>query len=56
MRPSPGRVLFLGSKRLGLRILEQMAVLRPEALVGAIVLDDREDGRSVFADFESTFE
>jgi methionyl-tRNA formyltransferase len=56
MRPSPGRVLFLGSKRLGLRILEQMAVLRPEALVGAIVLDDREDGRSVFADFESTCE
>lgn len=45
------RVLFLGSKRLGLRILEQMAILRPEALVGAVVLDDRSDRRTVHDEF-----
>lgn len=47
----PDRVLFIGSKQLGLRILQKMFALSPETLVGVLTLDDRTDSRSVFDEF-----
>lgn len=49
-RPSPARVVFVGSKALGVRVLDDLAGLigEPHALVGAITLDDRGDGRSAY--------
>jgi len=41
------RVLFLGSKRLGLRVLEALHRLAPAVLVGAGTIDDRGDARGV---------
>lgn len=45
------RVLFLGSKRLGLRVLQAMVGVRPESLVGAVTLRDDEDSRGVRGEF-----
>jgi methionyl-tRNA formyltransferase len=45
----PGRrVVFVGSKSMGVRVLETMIadVSAPHTLVGAITLDDRDDARS----------
>lgn len=40
------KVLFLGSKRLGLRVLQEIHSLAPESLCGAVTIDDRDDVRS----------
>jgi len=40
------KVAFLGSKRLGLRVLQQIHFLSPESLCCAITIDDRDDVRS----------
>lgn len=40
------RVLFLGSKRLGLNVLRTLCELRPEAIVGCVTVDDSCDTRS----------
>jgi methionyl-tRNA formyltransferase len=45
------RVLFLGSKQLGLRVLQAMQASSPGALVGVLTIDDRADRRSVHAGF-----
>jgi methionyl-tRNA formyltransferase len=37
------RVVFLGSKRIGLRILKEIYTISPDYLIGAITIDDRED-------------
>ena len=47
---SPQRVLFMGSKQIGLAVLREMHRLAPQLLVGAVTIDDRRDARSVFAD------
>jgi len=44
-------VLFMGSKKLGLRCLEQIHKIAPESLIGMMVYDDRADSRTVFNDF-----
>ncbi len=41
------RVMFIGSKSLGLRCFETMNRLEPDALVGLVTIDDRGDTRSV---------
>jgi len=46
------RVLFIGSKKLGLQCLDLLEQLNREALLGAVTIDDREDSRSVFFDFK----
>jgi methionyl-tRNA formyltransferase len=46
------KVLFMGSKALGLRCLEEMYNLDPGSVAGVLTIDDRDDGRSAFADFE----
>jgi methionyl-tRNA formyltransferase len=40
------RVLFMGSKQLGLRILQEMHALSPSTLVGVVTLDDAADKRT----------
>lgn len=37
------RVVFLGSKRIGLRILKEIYTISPDCLIGAITIDDRDD-------------
>jgi methionyl-tRNA formyltransferase len=49
----PHRILFLGSKALGLRVVQEMHALAPDALTGILTIDDRADSRSVFAEFQS---
>jgi len=46
------RVLFIGSKQLGLRVLKLMYSLSPKTLIGILTIDDSDDTRSVFADFQ----
>lgn len=46
------RVLFIGSKRLGLKILQQMHILSPAKLVGAITIDDSRDTRTVLEEYK----
>ena len=46
------RVLFIGSKSLGLSCLRKVGDLSPASLVGAMTLDDRSDRRSALAGFE----
>ena len=41
------KVLFIGSKTLGLQILREMHSLDANSLIGAITIDDRKDSRSV---------
>lgn len=43
---SIGRVAFLGSKPLGLKVLETIHRLRPECLAAVVSFDDRSDQRS----------
>lgn len=47
------RVLFLGSKTLGLRCLSQIHQSNAGVLVGVITIDDREDVRTCFNGFQS---
>ena len=47
------RVLFLGSKQLGLRVLQEMHSLSPETLIGAVTIDDTNDTRTKFSDFRA---
>lgn len=47
------RVLFIGSKQLGLQILEEMYSLSPETLAGILTIDDSADTRSVLDDIKS---
>jgi len=46
------KVLFIGSKILGLRCLKEMHNLDPRSIAGVLTIDDRADGRSAFEDFE----
>ncbi len=46
------KVLFIGSKNLGLRCLKEMHNLDPGSIAGVLTIDDRDDGRSVFEEFE----
>lgn len=43
----------MGSKRLGLRVCQEMRSLSAQTLMGALIIDDREDTRTVFNDFET---
>ena len=45
------RVLFIGSKRMGLECLRKVHELSPSSLVGVLTLDDRSDKRSVYDEF-----
>src|SRR6266404_463271 len=47
------RVLFLGSKSLGLRCLSEIYRSNPQVLVGVVTFDDREDVRTCFSEFHS---
>lgn len=47
------RVLFLGSKQLGLRVLQEMYSLSPTTLIGALTIDDSDDTRTKFAAFHA---
>ncbi len=47
------RVLFIGSKQLGLRILQEMHLLAPNELIGIITIDDTKDTRTKYAEFKS---
>ncbi len=47
----PNKVLFIGSKKLGLRVLTEMLALNSSVLIGAITIDDHADVRSVYEDF-----
>lgn len=46
------RVLFMGSKQLGLRVLQEMYSLSPETLIGVLTIDDSNDTRTVFSGFQ----
>lgn len=50
------RVLFLGSKRIGLRVLKLLHDLEPHALVGAVAFDDSTDVRSALPEFDALCE
>ena len=45
------RVLFVGSKDLGVEILRRMICVNRSELVGAITIDDRHDSRSAYDKF-----
>ncbi len=47
------RVLFLGSKPVGLRCLQALVASVGDALVGAVTIDDRADSRSAFHEIEA---
>jgi methionyl-tRNA formyltransferase len=47
------KVLFLGSKNLGLKLLMRMADLAPSALVAIATLDDTADARGCLPDFRA---
>ncbi len=47
------RILFIGSKALGLSILREMFAISSETLVGALTIDDSDDSRSCFNTFQS---
>lgn len=46
------KVLFMGSKQIGLRVLREIHSLSPDTLIGAITFNDTDDTRSVFNGFE----
>ncbi|UCC81101.1 MAG: methionyl-tRNA formyltransferase [Candidatus Zixiibacteriota bacterium] len=46
------KVLFIGSKKLGLRCLQEMYNLGPDYIAGVLTTDDRDDRRSVLKDLE----
>jgi methionyl-tRNA formyltransferase len=47
------RVLFIGSKQLGLRVLQEIYLLSPATLIGVLTIDDTCDTRSKFTDFQA---
>lgn len=47
------RVLFIGSKQLGLRVLEEIYVLSPDSLIGILTIDDTNDTRTMFGGFQT---
>ena len=47
------RVLFIGSKLLGLKCLKEIAAISKETLVGVLTIDDRSDGRTQFEEFKN---
>jgi len=47
------RVLFMGSKSLGLRVLQEIHTLSPDTLIGAITIDDSNDTRTKLTDFRA---
>ncbi len=47
------RVLFMGSKQLGLRVLQEMYSLSPATLIGVVTIDDTNDTRTKFTDFQA---
>ena len=51
--PKINRVLFMGSKQMGLQVLREMYLLSPETLIGVLTIDDTNDTRTVFNDFQS---
>jgi methionyl-tRNA formyltransferase len=48
---APKRALFIGSKSIGLQVLQAMHARSPGSLLGAITIDDRADRRSAHAGF-----
>lgn len=46
------RVLFIGSKQLGLRVLQEMRSLAPSVLMGVLTIDDTNDTRTKYNDFQ----
>jgi methionyl-tRNA formyltransferase len=46
------RVLFIGSKLLGLKVLDLLWYLGSDVLLGAVTIDDTADTRSVYGDFQ----
>jgi len=42
----------MGSKQLGLRVLQEMYLLSPETLIGILTINDTNDARTVFNDFQ----
>src|SRR5688572_17830936 len=46
---SETRVLFIGSKRIGLTVMSEMLRLHRSSVIGALTIDDQTDPRSVFA-------
>ena len=46
------RVLFIGSKPLGLRVLNEIYSLSPETLIGVLTINDTNDTRNVFNGFQ----
>lgn len=47
------RVLFMGSKSLGLRVLQEIHRLSPDTLIGAVTIDDHGDTRTKLTDFRT---
>jgi methionyl-tRNA formyltransferase len=46
------KVLFIGSKELGLSILKEIYLLSPDTLLGVITIDDHDDTRTMFKEFQ----
>jgi len=46
------KVLFMGSKHLGLQVLREIFALSPETLIGILTIDDSSDTRTVLGDFQ----
>ncbi len=46
------RVLFMGSKQLGLRVLKEVYSLAPNSLIGAVTIDDTNDTRTKYVEFK----
>jgi methionyl-tRNA formyltransferase len=42
------RVLFIGSKQLGLRVLQEMYLLAPDKIIGVLTVDDKDDTRTKY--------
>ncbi len=47
------RVLFIGSKKLGIAVLRTIYEASPDLLVGAVTLNDTDDKRSVYDEFSA---
>ncbi|EKD94614.1 MAG: hypothetical protein ACD_26C00018G0002, partial [uncultured bacterium] len=45
------KVLFYGSKQLGLQVLKEIYAVSPNSLIGVVTFDDSKDTRTVFQDF-----
>ena len=42
------RILFMGSKQLGRRVLQEMYSLAPDKIIGVLTVDDRGDTRTKY--------